>query len=61
MRRLFFINEDKTKFVSVCFHPASAYQPLAEFGGSKFTSILLAQYYLDQLASYLHDLNQAIC
>jgi hypothetical protein len=61
MRRLFFINEDKIKFVSVGFLPASAYIPLAEFGGSKITSILLRQNYLDLLASHLHDLNQAMC
>jgi hypothetical protein len=35
MRRLFFINTDKTKFLSVGFHASSAYLPLAEFGGSK--------------------------
>ena len=33
--RVFFIAEDKSKFVSVGFFPARGYQPLAEFGGAK--------------------------
>jgi hypothetical protein len=61
MRRLFFINQDKTKFVSVGFHTSSAYLTLAEFGGSKITSILLSQDYLNLFASHLHDLHQAMC
>ena len=35
IRRLFFIAEDKSKFVSVGYYPARGYQPLAEFGGAK--------------------------
>jgi hypothetical protein len=61
LRRLFFINPDNTKFVSVGFHASSAYLPLAEFGGSKITSILLSQDYLNLFASHLHDLLQAMC
>ena len=30
--RLFFINEDRMKYVSVCFYPARVYLPLFEFG-----------------------------
>jgi hypothetical protein len=61
MRKLFFINQDNTKFVSVGFHASLAYVPLAEFGGSKITSILLSQDYLNLFASHLHDLHQAMC
>jgi hypothetical protein len=60
MRRLFFINDDKTKYKSVGFYPATAYLPLAEFGDSKITAIVLAQDYLDLFASHLHNLNQAM-
>jgi len=35
LRSVFFIAEDKSKFVSVGFYPARGYQPLAEFGGAK--------------------------
>ena len=34
LRRVFFIAEDKSKFVSLGFYPARGYQPLAEFGGA---------------------------
>ena len=32
LRRLFYTNEDKTKYVSVGFYPARDYQPQMEFG-----------------------------
>ena len=32
LRRIFFINEDKPKYMSVGFYPARDYQPLVEFG-----------------------------
>jgi hypothetical protein len=32
LRRLFFINEDRTKYVSVGFYPAPYYLPQVEFG-----------------------------
>jgi len=32
LRRLFFINEDRTKYVSVGFYSARDYLPLVEFG-----------------------------
>jgi len=32
LRRLFFINFDRTKYVSVRFYPARDYQPLLDFG-----------------------------
>ena len=32
LRRMFFINEGKTKYMSVGFYPARDYQPLVEFG-----------------------------
>jgi len=41
LRRVFFIAEDKSKFVSVGFYPARGYQPLAEFGGAKKLPLLL--------------------
>jgi hypothetical protein len=45
LRRLFFINENRTKYVSVGFYPARDYLPLAEFsavrrGGGPKTLIL---------------------
>jgi len=36
LRRMFFINEDKTKYVSVGYYPARDYQPLVEFGAIRW-------------------------
>jgi len=41
LRRVFFIAEDKSNFVSVGYFPARGYQPLAEFGGAKKLPLLL--------------------
>jgi hypothetical protein len=41
LRRVFFIAEDKSKFVSVGFYPARGYHLLAEFGGAKKLPLLL--------------------
>jgi len=35
LRRVFFVAEDKSKYVSVGYYAARGYQPLAEFGGAK--------------------------
>ena len=43
LRRVFFIAEDKSKFVSVGYYPARGYQPLAEFGGAKKPLLLDVQ------------------
>jgi len=56
LRRLFFINSDRTQYVSVGFYPARDYQPLLEFGairrgGSK--SIVLKDEHIDTLADCL--------
>jgi len=41
LRLVFFIAEDKSKFVSVAYFPARGDQPLAEFGGAKKLPLLL--------------------
>jgi len=55
LRRVFFISEDKSKFVSVGFYPACGYQPLAEFGGAKKLPLFLNS--LQTMA----DNNAALC
>jgi len=35
LRRQFFIDEDKTKYISIGFHRARDYQPFVEFGSIK--------------------------
>jgi len=56
LRRLLFINSDRTKYVSVGSYPTRDYQPLVEFGailrgGSK--SIVLKDENIDTLADYV--------
>jgi len=43
LRRVFFIAEDKSKYVSVGYYSARGYQPLADFGGTKKLPLLNAQ------------------
>jgi len=62
LRRLFFINEGRTKYVSVGFYPARDYLPLVEFGvlrragGSK--TLILSDEQVDALADTLPTLRE---
>jgi len=60
LRRVFFVAEDKSKYVSVSYYPARDYQPLAEFGGAKKLPLLLNAQQLqttaDNIAALSDDL-----
>ena len=60
LRRVFFIAEDKTKFVSLGFYPARGYQPLAEFGGAKKLPLLLNAQQLQTMADNIAALCNAL-
>ena len=60
LRRVFFIAEDKSKFVSVGFFPARGYQPLAEFGGAKKLPLLLNAPQLQTMADNIAALCNAL-
>ena len=60
LRRVFFIAEDKSKFVSVGYFPARGYQPLAEFGGAKKLPLLLDIQQLQILAENIASLCNAL-
>ena len=60
LRRVFFIAEDKSKFVSVGYFPARGYQPLAEFGGAKKLPLLLDIPQLQILAENIGNLCNAL-
>jgi len=60
LRRVFFIAEDKSKFVSVEYYPARGYQPLAEFGGAKKLPLLLDAQHLQTLAENIATLCNAL-
>ena len=61
---MFFINEDKTKYVSVGYYPARDYQPLVEFGairrgGSK--CLILSDEEVTALADCLPAIRDSMC
>ena len=61
---MFFINDDKTNYVSVCYYPARDYQPLVEFGsirrgGSK--CLILADEQVAVLADCLPSIRDSMC
>jgi hypothetical protein len=60
LRRVFFIAEDKSKYVSVCFYPAPVYQPLAEFGVVKKLPLLLNAQQLQTMADNIAALCNAL-
>jgi len=64
LRRLFFINSNRTKYISVCFYPARDYQPLVDFGAIRrggSNSILLKDELIDTLADCLPKMLVSVC
>jgi hypothetical protein len=61
LRRVFFLNDDKSKYISVGFYTAQNYQTLVEFGGAKRLPILLTSDYVAAMAERLPALVEAIC
>jgi len=64
LRRMVFINEDKTKYMSVGYYSARDYQPLVEFGairrhGSK--SLILADEQVAAMADCLPSIRDSMC
>jgi len=60
LRRVFFIAEDKSKFVSLGFYPACGYQRLAEFGGAKKFPLLLNAQQLQTMTDNIAALCNAL-
>jgi len=64
LRRMIFVNEDKTKYVSVGFYPARDYQPLVEFGAirrGRSKSLILADEQVAALANCLPAIRDSMC
>jgi len=62
LRRVFFINEEKTRYVSVGFSPTRNYQPLVEFRGSKIKPIILTDpEQVATMAECLRRICEAMC
>jgi len=58
--RVFFVTEDKSKYVSVGYYPSRDYQPLAEFGCAKKLPLLLNAQQLQTMADNIGALNDAL-
>jgi hypothetical protein len=62
LRRIFFINQDKTKYVSIGYYPARNYEPLVEFGGSvRINPIILTEPQVRFLAESIPDMCISMC
>jgi hypothetical protein len=53
LRPIFFIDRDRTIYVSVGFYPARNYDVLVEFGRLKLNTIVLAALHVRTLAEHL--------
>ena len=53
LRRVFFIDPEKNKYISVGFYPSLNYQPLVEIGSPKSNPIILTDLHVKTLAEYL--------
>jgi hypothetical protein len=60
LSRVFFVAEDKSKYVSVGYYPARGYQPLAEFGGAKKLPLLVNDQQLRTMAANIAALCHAV-
>jgi len=64
LRRLLFIDEVRTKYVSVGFYPARDYHPFVEFGSIRkngSTILILHDRQVNQLAEYLPRICESMC
>ena len=61
LRRVFFLNEDQTKYVSVAFYPTQGYAAHVEFGAAKAAPIRLTEQQVTALAEDLHRLCDSLC
>ena len=53
LRRVFFLDPDKTRYISVGYYPARNYQTLVEIGSPKVRPILLTDQHVKTLAKQL--------
>ena len=60
LRRVFFLNEEKSRYVSVRFYPAHNYHVVAEFGGPRITPITLTEQYVRTSVEHLPALCEAM-
>ena len=60
LRRVYFLNEERTRYVSLGFYPADNYQVLTEFRGPRITPITLTEQHVMMLMENLPALCDAM-
>ena len=58
---MFFLDPEKTKYISVVFYPARNYQPMVETGNPKSTPIVLTDQDVKTLSEHLPAQVNALC
>ena len=53
LRRVFFLDPDRTRYISIAFYPSRNYQPLVEIGTPKQHLILLTEQHVSTLGEHL--------
>jgi len=53
LRRIFFLDPEKTKYISVGFYTARHYQPLVEIGGPKSAPVILTDQHVKTFSEHL--------
>ena len=52
LRRVFFLEPEKTKYISVGFYPARHYQPMVEIGSPKSAPVVLTDQHVKTLSEF---------
>jgi hypothetical protein len=60
-RRVFFLKEDRNKYVSVEFYPEQGYTALVEFGAANAAPLRLTEQQFTTLTEHLPRLIEALC
>ena len=60
LRRIYFLNEERTRYVSLLFYPSDNYQVLVEFGGPRIVPIRLTEHHVRTLMEALPALCDAM-
>jgi hypothetical protein len=61
LRRVFFLNAERSRYVSVVFYPARFHYVLIEFGGAHLSPIIITEQQLMTISEHLPKLCEAMC
>jgi len=61
LRRVFFLNDDHTKYCSVAYYPTQGYAVLVEFGTAKIAPLRLTEQHFTVLTEHLQRFLTTLC